>query len=94
MGDAPFAYDGTLKLTFNPKLPRRFLKNGQASFTFLGHTTVTYHDETGTGIAGKTPSKIIIDGDTEQPILSGQITGALAESVRDRKIQRIDIYYL
>ena len=94
MGPRPFKYDGTLSLSFEPKLPKRFLKNGQASFTFLGHTRVTYHDQSGTGITGKTPDKIILDGDSEEPILSGQIDGALASDIRDRKIQRIDIYYL
>ena len=94
MGDRPFTYDKDLTFELFPKLPKRFFKDGKASFTFLGDITVTYHDTVGDGITHTRPQKIVLDDDHDHPILSASVKGARAHDIRNRNIKRIDIYYL
>jgi len=98
-GTKPFTLDknGRLNLTFQPNLAGwLFDKKGAYAFNFLGRIPVTYHNPKRRNTFGKNAAKIkkIILSEKDGPIEinSAVIPSPLAEKIRSRQINKIDIY--
>jgi len=98
-GLSPFSLDaaGQLNLTFKPSLAGwLFDKTGEYSFNFLSQIQVTYHNHKRKNTFGKNAAKIIkiiiFIGSQPTEINSATIPAALAEKVRSRQVNKIDIY--
>jgi hypothetical protein len=98
-GSSPFTLDsqGRLKLEFKPNLAGwLFTKDGKYSFNFLSRILVTYHNperRNTFGINAVKIVKIIIFEDGHPiEINSATIGAVLAEKIRSRQINKIDIY--
>lgn len=97
-GEKPFRYeDGTLKLRFEPALPDWLFKDGRLSFTFLGQTTVTYHNPRSIPLYGDNvrASRIAVtynDGTVYQQN-SDILEGEMAIDVRNGKVKALDVYF-
>jgi hypothetical protein len=100
IGKSPFILNnGELNLKFEPLLVRwLFTKKGKAySFNFLGRIRVVYHNPLQKDTFGKngvTCKKIIFNDKDGNPVeISGNtIPAPYALQIRDRRINRIDIY--
>ncbi len=98
-GINPFGLDnfGRLVLEFKPNLARwLFTKNGLYSFNFLSRIPVTYYNPKRKNTFGKNAAKIIkiviFENNSPTEINSATIPFSLAEKVRSRKVNKIDIY--
>lgn len=95
MGGKVFTYeDGELVLNFTPKLANWLFDNGEASFTLLSNTEVKYINNTGKSTYGDDAAvvdKIVINGETVST--ENKIKGALAESVRNGEVDKIEVYF-
>ena len=98
-GINPFSLDNNnrLKLEFKPNLAGwLFTKNGLYSFNFLSCIPVTYHNLKRRNTFGKNAAKIsrivLFENSNPIEINSATIPSPLAEKVRSRKIDKIDIY--
>ena len=98
-GIHPFVLDnqGKLKLEFKPNLAGwLFTKNGKYSFNFLSRIPVTYYNPKRKDTFGKNAAKItkiiIYEANRPTEINSAAIPAALAEKVRSRQVNKIDIY--
>jgi hypothetical protein len=89
--------DDRLELVFRPILPAWLFDDaGQVQFTFLGRTTVTYHnpqrrDTFGDDAVQPTAIKLTFADGSEVEIAGGIIPAPCAELVRSGAIHRIDI---
>ncbi|MBR3645077.1 MAG: cellobiose phosphorylase [Lachnospiraceae bacterium] len=86
--------DGELVLNFTPKLADWLFDNGEASFTLLSNTEIKYINKTGKATFGDNAAvveKVVIDGETVST--EGKIKGALAESVRNGEVDKIEVYF-
>ncbi|MFC1620828.1 cellobiose phosphorylase [Candidatus Omnitrophota bacterium] len=107
VGEKPFFLNnkGELCLKFSPVLPgclfTQKAKNGfpknSFAFKFLGKTTVVYHNPRRKNTAGANSVKIrfiIIkyDSGKKVEVKKGIIDAPYAQNIRDRKVERIDIY--
>lgn len=96
MGDKIFTCEnGELKLHFGPKLADfMFDEQGDASFTFLSSTKVTYHNPGRKATYGADGAKIvkIVITDTREEILGDIISGTTAEKLRNGEIKDVQIY--
>jgi hypothetical protein len=91
-----FVQEGQLCLALRPALPGwLFTAEGEISFRFLGHCTVTYHNpRRRTLTPGTLPQRVLLSESGAPRELSGGIIGApYAERVRGGLIERIDIFY-
>ncbi|MDD5097839.1 MAG: cellobiose phosphorylase, partial [Candidatus Omnitrophica bacterium] len=98
-GINPFTLDnnGGLKLEFKPNLAGwLFAKNGKYSFNFLSQILVTYHNPKQKNTFGKNAVKIakivLFENNHPTEIDSAVVPSSLAEKVRLRQINKIDIY--
>jgi len=98
-GVNPFTLDsnGRLKLEFKPNLAGwLFTKNGKYSFNFLSRILVTYYNPKRKNTFGKNAAKIakivIFEDNYPTEINSATIPSFLAEKVRSRQVNKIDIY--
>jgi len=98
-GASPFSLDqdDKLVLEFKPKLAGwLFTKAGQYSFNFLSRILVTYHNPERKNTFGKNAAKIIkiviFENNSPVEINSAVIPAALAEKIRSRQVDKIDIY--
>jgi hypothetical protein len=98
-GANPFTLDnnGGLKLEFKPNLAGwLFAKNGKYSFNFLSQILVTYHNPKQKNTFGKHAVKIVkivlFENNHPTEIDSAVVPSSLAEKVRLRQINKIDIY--
>jgi len=98
-GINPFVLDnqGKLRLEFKPNLAGwLFTKNGKYSFNFLSRIPVTYYNPKRKDTFGKNAAKItkiiIYEANRPTEINSAAIPAALAEKVRSRQVNKIDIY--
>jgi hypothetical protein len=90
-GYKPFIFENeSLKLNLQPVISKEFFKNGKITFTFLGHTKVTYVNEQ--NIDTFNPNfairKYMVDG-----LEVSEISGNLARKVRDNKVNQIVVYF-
>lgn len=96
IGDKIFTYENSeLKLHFAPKLAGwMFDEQGDASFTFLSATKVTYHNPGRKATYGADAAKItkIVITDTQTEITGDCISGSLAEQIRNGEIKDIQVY--
>ena len=99
IGINPFALDsnGSLKLEFKPNLAGwLFTKNGKYSFNFLSRIPVTYYNPKRKNTFGNNAAKIIkiviFENNSPTEINSATIPFSLAEKVRSRQVNKIDIY--
>jgi len=99
IGNTPFTLSNTgeLALEFKPNLAGwLFTKNGKYTFNFLSHIPVTYYNPKRKDTFGKDAAKIIkiVIFQDNQPaeINSTVIPSALAEKIRSRQVDKIDIY--
>ena len=85
-----FQFDGELKLNLKPILSKEFFKNGEVSFTLFGTTRVTYINKNNIDTYDKSFSiqKYEVDG-----VVVKEVTGLLAEQVRDKKVKQIKVYF-
>lgn len=100
-GKKPLFVDssGVLNLQFLPILPGWFFTVGEniVSFTFLGHTLVTYHNpdriDTWNAVP-KSGTLVSNNGTVVVTAPAGVFTGnALIELVRDQGVKSIDVYF-
>ena len=98
-GISPFGLDnfGRLTLEFKPNLAGwLFTKNGLYSFNFLSRIPVTYYNPKRKNTFGKNAAKIvkivIFEDNIPTEINSATIPSSLAEKVRSRQVNKIDIY--
>lgn len=98
-GINPFTSDnkGNLKLEFRPNLAGwLFTKNGMYSFNFLSRILVTYHNPKRKDTFGKNAAKIVkiilFQDNCPTEINSPTIPSSLAEKVRSRQVEKIDIF--
>jgi len=98
-GINPFTLDnnGRLKLEFKPNLAGwLFAKNGKYSFNFLSRIPVIYYNPKRKNTFGKNAAKIakivIFEDNSPTEINSAIIPSSLAEKVRSRQVNKIDIY--
>ena len=98
-GINPFTLDnsGQLKLEFKPNLAGwLFTHNGKYSFNFLSRIPVTYYNPKRKNTFGKNAAKItkiiIYEDDHPTEINSAAIGPSLAEKIRSRQVNKIDIY--
>lgn len=97
-GKSPFFIDnGQLALKFDPKLAGWLFDNkGNYSFNFLSKIRVTYHNPKQKHTFGKNPARIkkivLIEKEKPLEINSSTIPSPYAERIRNRQIQKIDIY--
>jgi len=98
-GSRPFILDenGRLNLAFRPKLPGwLFDKKGTYAFNFLGRIPVTYYNPKRKNTFGKNAAKIkkirLFEKEEPTEIDSTVIPAPLAEKVRSRQINKINIY--
>ncbi|MBM7094844.1 hypothetical protein JSY36_03660 [Bacillus sp. H-16] len=97
-GKKPFRLEeGTLVCELEPVLPGwMFTEAGELSFTFLGSTGVTYHNEMKAdtfGEKGVKPVQFEVEwnhGDQET-VESGRLTGRLAEALREGRLKQINV---
>ena len=89
-GKKVFQFDGELKLNLKPILSKEFFKNGEVSFTLFGTTRVTYINKNNIDTYDKSFSiqKYEVDG-----VVVKEVTGLLAEQVRDKKVKQIKVYF-
>lgn len=90
-GKYPFVVkDNELALDLKPSITKEFFKDGKLSFTFLGKTKVTYHNESNINTFDSKFSvkKIVVDGETVK-----EIKGALAHNVRKGLVKEINIHF-
>lgn len=93
-GGAPFRYDGNSAcLCFRPAIPEYLIGSRQTiSAAFLGAITVTYHLS---GLPALIPGNYRISGyclDSEVHISGDCIPEKWAKQIRDRRIQKIDVF--
>jgi hypothetical protein len=90
-GKKPFIMtEGTLTLNLHPALSTDFFKDGEVSFTFLGSIKVTYinSQNINTFDPSFAISKYEVDGKEYK-----EISGKLAEKVRNKQVQNIKVYF-
>jgi len=99
VGVDPFSLDssGQLNLTFKPNLAGwLFDQDGKYTFNFLSRIQVTYHNPEKKNTFGKNAAKIvkiiIFEDNNPTEINSATLTSSLAEKVRSRQVNKIDIY--
>jgi len=102
-GQTPFSLDdeGALQLTLKPVIASwMWSDEGTVSFTFLGSTTVTYHNEAKSDTYGddSPPAKKVfvsfVEPTMEQvAIEGGVIPKEYAEMVRDKLVSAIDMHF-
>ncbi len=98
-GKEPFFLNekGELNLRFRPTLPSWLFSKKSYSFKFLGKILVTYHNPKMKNTAGKN-SVNVKSISIEYPdnkkidIQSGIITSPYSQDIRDRRVNKIDIY--
>ncbi len=107
-GLKPFALNsaGELTLSFKPILPASYFTDKadagfnkhSFAFKFLGHTMVVYHNpkqEDTFGAQAVVVKRMTLHyGGSKKPldIEAGLLSGAMAQDVRNKKFQRIDVY--
>ncbi|MDD5108700.1 MAG: cellobiose phosphorylase [Candidatus Omnitrophica bacterium] len=98
-GVSPFSLDksGQLNLTFKPYLAGwLFSKKGKYSFNFLSKILITYHNPKRKNTFGKNAAEIIkiviFENNNQTVINSTTIPPLLAEKIRSRRVNKIDIY--
>lgn len=98
-GVNPFTLDnhGKLKLEFKPNLAGwLFTQDGKYRFNFLSQIPVTYYNSKRKNTFGVNAAKItkviIFQNDQPTEINSSIIPSALAEKIRSRQVNKIDIY--
>jgi len=98
-GINPFTLDsnGKLKLEFKPNLAGwLFTKNGKYSFNFLSRILVTYYNPKRKNTFGRNAVKIakiiVFEDNHPTEINSATIPPFLAEKVRSRQVEKIDIF--
>ena len=99
VGANPFTLNNNekLQLEFKPNLAGwLFNRNGKYSFNFLSNILITYYNPKKKDTFGKNAAKInkivIFENDIPVEINSAIVPSALAEKVRNRKVNKIDIY--
>ena len=97
-GRNPFYYqDGKLLLSLKPVLPGwLFTESGTVTFTFLGHTAVTYHNpgRLNTYQPGVDSYQIVLylEDDQKVTLQKGVIGSPYAEMVRAGQVKFIDVF--
>jgi hypothetical protein len=97
-GKNPFYYqDGQLLLALKPVLPGwLFTESGTVTFTFLGHTAVTYHNPSriDTYQPGVDSYQIVLylEDDQKVTLQKGVIGSPYAEMVRTGQVKFIDVF--
>ena len=98
-GKNPFSYaEDQLQLALKPILPDWiFNDSGEVSFTFLGHTKITYHNPecrpTFNADIKISSIKLELEDDQKVVIDHEAIGEPYSEMVREGKIKSIDIYF-
>ncbi|AST89861.1 hypothetical protein BC6307_00500 [Sutcliffiella cohnii] len=98
VGEKPFfVQNGELVCHLSPTLPNwLFDENGEVTFTFLGHTEVTYVNKNkgntygGDGVSPISMELELIDG-TKKKVEDSKVVGELAVSIRKGKVQKIAV---
>jgi hypothetical protein len=100
VGVNPFSLDekNRLLLDFKPKLAGwLFDKKGSYGFNFLGNINVTYHNPTKKDTFGQNSAKIkkFVFSDPSGSVIetTPPIMAPYAEMIRDRQINKIDVYF-
>jgi hypothetical protein len=97
-GKNPFyVQDGGLRLSLKPVLPGwLFTETGTLTFTFLGHTTVTYHnpERLDTYLPGIGSYQVVLylEDDQQVTLENGVVSAPYAEMVRNGQVSSMDIY--
>jgi len=99
VGEQPFFVNekGQLNLRFRPALPSWLFKKGKYTFMFLGKVPVTYYNPERKNTAGKGSVKVssisIEYPDARRIDIKGNIIPwPYSKDIRDRSVNRIDIY--
>jgi hypothetical protein len=97
-GKNPFyVQDGGLQLCLKPILPGwLFTESGILSFTFLGHTTITYHnpERLDTYLPVIEPYQVVLylEDDQQVTLEKGVVSAPYAEMVRNGQVSSMDIF--